>query len=100
MLLYLKDGFDKQDNRIKGLEGFPPVVQSVLSKYSNVFNISIRKTMKVPDAELNLVVGYKPTKCYTCRPTPLHYMDTADRLLADLMAQGVIVEARDTKSEW
>ena len=55
VLLYLEDRFDKQDNRIKGLEGFPPAVQSVLSKYSNVFNTSIRKTMKFPDAELNLV---------------------------------------------
>ena len=27
-------------------------------------------------------------------------METADKLLADLMAQGVIEEATDTKSEW
>ena len=56
--------------------------------------------MKVPDAELNLLESNKPTKCYIYRPTLLHYMETADRLLLDLMAQGVIEEARDTKSEW
>ena len=31
---------------------------------------------------------------------PLHYMETADKLLADLIAQGVIEEAGDTRLEW
>ena len=79
---------------------FLAAIPSVLSKYSNVFNTSIRHTMNVPDAELNLAEGYRPTRCYTCRPTSLHYMETADKLLADLMAQGVIEEAGDTRSEW
>ena len=50
VLLYLEDRFDKEDNRIKGLEGFPPAIRSVLSKYSNVFDTFIKKTMNVPDA--------------------------------------------------
>ena len=102
ILLYLEDRIDNNnmDNRIKNLEKFPVVIQDVLNRYSNVFDTTIKKTMKVPDAELNLVDGYRPTSCYTCRPTPLHYMETADKLLADLMAQGVIKEAGDTRSEW
>ena len=76
------------------------MIQDVLSKYSNVFDTTIKKTMNIPDAELNLVDGYRPTRCYTCRPTPLHFMETADKLLADLVAQGVIEEAGDTRSEW
>ena len=102
VLLYLEDRFDNNnmDNRIKNLEKFPVIIQDVLNRYSNVFDTSIKKTMNVPDAELNLVDGYRPTRCYTCRPTPLHYMETADKLLADLMTQGVIEEAGDTRSEW
>ena len=100
ILLYLEDRLDKEDNRNKGPEDFPPAIRSILSNYSNVFDTSIRKTMNIPDAQLNLVEGYRPTRCYTCRPTPLHYTETADRLLADLMAQGVVEEAGDTKSEW
>ena len=67
---------------------------------SNVFDTSIRQAMTVPDAELNLAEGYRPTRCYLCRPTSLYHMETADKLLADLMAQGVIKEAGDTKSKW
>ena len=102
VLLYLEDRYNNNnmDNRIKDLEKFPFVIQDVLNKYSNVFDTTIKKTMNIPDAELNLVDGYKPTRCYTCRPTPLHYMETADKLLADLMAQGVIEEAGNTRSEW
>ena len=100
VLLYLEDRYGQEDSRIKGLEDFPPGIRDVLTKYSKVFDTSIKKTMNVPDAQLNLVEGYKPTKCYTCRPTPLHYMETADRLLADLMAQRVIRESTDTRSEW
>ena len=76
------------------------MIQEVLSKYSNVFDTTIKKTMNIPDAELNLVDGYRPTRCHTCRPTPLHYKETADKLIEDLMAQGVIEEAGDTRSEW
>ena len=100
VLLYLEDSLYIVDNRIKNLEKFPVVIQEVLSKYCNVFDTTINKTMNIPDAELNLVDGYKPTRCYTCRPTPLHYMEMADKLIADLMAQGVIEEAGDTRSEW
>ena len=67
VLLYLEDRFNNNnmDNRIKNLEKFPVVIQDVLNRYSNVFNTTIKKTMKVPDAELNLVDGYRPTRCYT-----------------------------------
>ena len=51
VLLYLEDRYNKEDNRIKKLENFPPVIRSVLSKYSNVFDTSIKKTMNVPDAQ-------------------------------------------------
>ena len=84
ILLYLEDSLKKVDNRIKNLEKFPAVIQDVLSKYSNVFDTTIKMTMNIPDAELILVDGYRPTRCYTCRPTPLHYMETADKLIADL----------------
>ena len=100
VLLYLEDRLDKVDNHIKNLEKFAAVIQEVLSKYSNVFDTTIKKTMNIPDAELNLVNGYRPTRCYTCRPTPLHFMETADKLIADLIAQGVIEEAGGTRSEW
>ena len=56
--------------------------------------------MNIPDAELNLIDGYRPTRCYSCRAMPLHYMGTADKLLADLISQGVIEEAGDTRLEW
>ena len=101
VLLYLEDRYEDcyEDTRIKGLEDFPPVIRSVLLKYSGVFDTSIKNTMNVPDAQLNLVFGYKPTRCYTCRPTPLHYMETVDKLLAYPMAQWVIQESGVTRSE-
>ena len=47
------------DNRIKNLEKFPVVIQEVLSRYSNVFDTTIKKTMNIPEAELNGVQTYK-----------------------------------------
>ena len=73
------------------------MIQDVLSKYSIVFDTTMKKTMNIPDAELNLVDGYRPTRFYTCRPKPLHYMETAAKLITDLTAQGVIEEAGDTR---
>ena len=100
VLLYLEDRYEINNNKIKGLDNFPEEICSVLSKYKDVFDTSTKKTMSVPDAQLNLKDGYRPTRCYTCRFTPFHYMETTDKLIADLIAQGVLEESRDTRTEW
>ena len=95
------DGDDDGDdnNKIKGLGDFPEELCSVLSKYKDVFDTSIKKTMNVPDSQLNLKDNYRPMRCYTCRPTPLHYMETADKLIAELIAQWVLEKSGDTRTE-
>ena len=36
---------------------------------------------------------------HSCRPTPAHYRETADKLLEDLLFQNTIGHARDQRSE-
>ena len=45
VLLYLEDRYDNlnMDNRIKDLEKFPSVIQDVLTKYSNVFDTTMKR---------------------------------------------------------
>ena len=74
VLLYLEERYEKEDNRIKDLHKFPEEIREVLNKFADVFDTSLKKCMNVPDAQLNLTEDYRPTRCYACRPTPLHYM--------------------------
>ena len=99
-LLYLEERFKKDDNKIKDLHKFSKEIHYVLNNLVDVFNTSLNKSINNPEPQLNLGEGYRITRGYLCRPTQLHYMETAEKLLADLLRQGIIEESGDTRTDW
>ena len=62
----------------------------MLHDFSDVFDTKLKNSMDVEPAQLNLKEGSVPFRCYMCRQTPLHYRETANKLVMDLLVQGVI----------
>ena len=52
----------------------------VLNKYIDVFDTKLRKRMNVEPVQLNMREGSKPYTCFSCRPTPAHYRESASKL--------------------
>ena len=70
--MYMEERYKKEDNKIKDLHKFPKEIREVLQNFADVLDTSLKKCMSIPDAQLNLTEDFRPTRCYTCRPTPLH----------------------------
>ena len=70
------------------------------SKLLRHFNTKLKKSMDVELAQLNLKECCVSSRCYTCRPSPLHYTETANKLVTDLLLHGVIWESGDMRSKW
>ena len=68
--MYLEERYVKEDNKIKNLHTFPKEIRKVLTSFANVFDTTLKKSMKVEPAQLKLKEGYIWTMRYTCRPTP------------------------------
>ena len=56
--------------------------------------------MNVEPVQLNVREGSKPYACFSCRPTPVHYRETAAKLVQDLLDQRVIERCGSSRSEY
>ena len=100
MLLYLQEQQEDVDSKIANFDSFPEEIKKVLTKYKDVFDSRIQKSIIVKPAELTVRAGSRPHSCYTCQPTPAHYRTSANKLINLLRDQDIMVYARDMKSKW
>ena len=63
------------------------------------FDSKLKKSMNVELVQLNVRQGSKPYACFSCRPTPADYRETASKLVQDLLDQRVIQRCGDSRSE-
>ena len=87
VLLYLKEPYEAVDEKITNFDSFPEEIQVVLEKYIKVFDTKLRKSINVEPVQLNVREGSKPYACFSCRPTPAHYRETASKLLNQRVIQ-------------
>ena len=100
VLLYLEERYEAVDEKISNFDLFPEEIKVVLDKYIDVFDTKLRKSMNVEPVQLNVREGSKPYACFSCRPTPAHYRETAAKLVKDLLDQRVIERCGGSRSEY
>ena len=88
------------DAKIINFDSFPEEIQVELDKYIDVFDTKLRKSMNEEPVQLNVREGSKPYVCFSCRPTPAHYRETAAKLVQDLLDQRVIERCGASRSEY
>ena len=98
VIIYLEERFEEEDNRIKNRPS-TNVIHYVLNDFTNGFNTKLNKGMNLEPSQMNVAKGTILSKCYTCRPTPLHYRKTTNNLVANLISQRVIAENGDRRSK-
>ena len=90
VVLYLEERYEEENNKFKDLGSFPKEIRDVFNDFTDVFDTKLRKSMDEEPAQFNLKEGSVPSRCYMCRPTTLHYTETANKLVTELLVQRVI----------
>ena len=81
MLLYMEERYEEVNDKKAKFNSFPEEIKAVLAEYHNVFDSKLKLSMDVEPSELNVVEGSKSRAYFTCRPTPVHYRLTAEKLV-------------------
>ena len=100
VLLYLEERYEAVDEKITNFDSFPEEMQVVLDKYIDLFDTKLRMSMNVEPVQLNVREGSKPYACFSCRPTPAQYRETAAKLVWSLLDQRVIERCGSSRSEY
>ena len=86
VLRNLEERYEAVDEKITNFASLPEEIKVVLDKY---IDTKLRKSMNVEPVQLNMREASKPYACFSCRPTPVHYRETAAKLVQDLLDQRV-----------
>ena len=100
VLLYLEERYEAVDEKITNFDSFPEEKKVVLDKYIDVIDTNLRKSMNLEPVQLKVREGSKPYLCFSCRPTPAHYRETAKKFVPDLLDQRVIQRYGASRSEY
>ena len=96
----MEERYKQVDEKISGFDSLPEEIKVILDKYIDVFDTKLRKSMNVEPVQLNVKEGSKPYACFSCRPTPVHYRETGEKLVKDLLDQRIIQRCGSSRSEY